>query len=206
MLSMLEVLFDNVEGTISSNLINVCNYIAEHYKDKFIPAGGDSGLTFLVNYLLLKLLVWWMILLLIFHNFACYLEYYDTTLVLNCLNLKRKWSTDVVKWLFHNLKNINLFTKYVVNRNLFYIGFVILLLVIIIIIVMNMKMVVICPNHDHNDSYEYKMMVINIIIKMLIIIVSITIIYKVVIDVIGFNITIINTDNSIIIIILWLWL
>ena len=43
---------------------------------------------------------------------------------------------------------------------------------------------------------------ITIIIKILIIIVTIAIIYKVMTDMIGFNITIINTDNSIIIIIL----
>ena len=44
--SMLEVLSDNIEGTISSSLINLCHYISECYKDEFILAAGDSGLTF----------------------------------------------------------------------------------------------------------------------------------------------------------------
>ena len=44
--SMLEALFDNVEGTILSSLINVCYYFVECYKDEFISAGGGCGLTF----------------------------------------------------------------------------------------------------------------------------------------------------------------
>ena len=44
--SMLEELSDNVEGNISSNLINLCHYIAEYYEDEFVWAAGDSGLTF----------------------------------------------------------------------------------------------------------------------------------------------------------------
>ena len=51
-----------------------------------------------------------------------------------------------------------------------------------------------------------KLVVIIIIINILIIIVTMTMIYKVVTDMIGCNIAIINTDNSIIIMILWLWL
>ena len=43
---MLEVLSDNVEGNISSSLINLCYYIAEYYEDDFVPAAGDSGLAF----------------------------------------------------------------------------------------------------------------------------------------------------------------
>ena len=43
---MLVVLSDNIEGEISSILINLCHYIAEYYKDKFVSAAGDSGLTF----------------------------------------------------------------------------------------------------------------------------------------------------------------
>ena len=43
---MLEVLPDNVEGKISSILITLCHYIAEYYKDAFLSAAGDSGLTF----------------------------------------------------------------------------------------------------------------------------------------------------------------
>ena len=46
--SMLEVLSDNIECTISSNLINVCYYIAEYYEDEFVSAAGDSGLTCVV--------------------------------------------------------------------------------------------------------------------------------------------------------------
>ena len=44
--SILEVLFDNIEGTISSTLINLCYYIAEYYEDGFVSAASDSGLTF----------------------------------------------------------------------------------------------------------------------------------------------------------------
>ena len=43
---MLKVLSDTIEGKISSSLINVCHYIVECYKDKFVLAAGDSGLTF----------------------------------------------------------------------------------------------------------------------------------------------------------------
>ena len=44
--SILVALFDNVEGNISSSLINLCHYIAEYYEDEFVLAAGDSGLTF----------------------------------------------------------------------------------------------------------------------------------------------------------------
>ena len=53
--SILEALSDNIEGNIPSSLINVCHYIAEHYEDEFVSAAGDSGLTFLVQCLLLRL-------------------------------------------------------------------------------------------------------------------------------------------------------
>ena len=43
---MLEAISDNVEGTISSSLINVYQYFGEFYEDEFISATGDSGLTF----------------------------------------------------------------------------------------------------------------------------------------------------------------
>ena len=43
---MLVALSNNVEGNISSSLINSCHYIAEYYKDKFVSAAGDSGWTF----------------------------------------------------------------------------------------------------------------------------------------------------------------
>ena len=43
---MLEVLFNNVNGNISSSLINVCHYIAEFYEEEYITVAGDSGLTF----------------------------------------------------------------------------------------------------------------------------------------------------------------
>ena len=49
---------------------------------------------------------------------------------------------------------------------------------------------------------SFKMVVIIIVIMILIIIITMTMIYKVVTDMIGFNITIVNTDSSIIIIIL----
>ena len=52
---MLEALSNNIEGSISSSLINLCHYIAECYENEFVSAAGDSGLTFLVQYLLLKL-------------------------------------------------------------------------------------------------------------------------------------------------------
>ena len=44
--SMLVALFDNVEGNISSSLINLCHYIAEYYEDEFVSAAGYLGLTF----------------------------------------------------------------------------------------------------------------------------------------------------------------
>ena len=56
------------------------------------------------------------------------LQIYDTRLMLIFLNLNQKWPIYVVKRLFHNLANINMFMKLVVNRNLFYIEFVIPLL------------------------------------------------------------------------------
>ena len=43
---MLKALSNNVEGNISSSLINLCRYIAECYEDKFVSAAGDSGSTF----------------------------------------------------------------------------------------------------------------------------------------------------------------
>ena len=43
---MLETLCNNVNGNISSSLINVCHYIAEFYEDEFVSAAVDSGLTF----------------------------------------------------------------------------------------------------------------------------------------------------------------
>ena len=54
---MLEAQSDNIEGIISSSLINLSHYFAECYEDEFILATGDSGLTFLVKCLLLKLQV-----------------------------------------------------------------------------------------------------------------------------------------------------
>ena len=44
--SMLETLSNNVNGNISWSLINLCNYIAEFYEEKYISTAGDSGLTF----------------------------------------------------------------------------------------------------------------------------------------------------------------
>ena len=43
---MLEALSGNVEGNISSSLINLCHYIAEYYKDELVSAAGSSGLPF----------------------------------------------------------------------------------------------------------------------------------------------------------------
>ena len=54
---MLEAQSDNIDGIISSSLINLSHYFAECYEDEFILATGDSGLTFLVKCLLLKLQV-----------------------------------------------------------------------------------------------------------------------------------------------------
>ena len=45
---MLEALSDNVEGNISSSLINLCHYITAYYEDWFVSTAGNSGLTFLV--------------------------------------------------------------------------------------------------------------------------------------------------------------
>ena len=44
--SILVALSDNVEGNISSSLIHLCHYSAEYFKDEFVSAAGDSGLTF----------------------------------------------------------------------------------------------------------------------------------------------------------------
>ena len=52
---MLEVIFDNIEGNISSSSINLCNYIAGCNKDELVSVASDSGLTFLVQCMLLKL-------------------------------------------------------------------------------------------------------------------------------------------------------
>ena len=43
---MLEALYNNIEGSISSSLIYLCHYIAECYENEFVSAAGDSGLTF----------------------------------------------------------------------------------------------------------------------------------------------------------------
>ena len=37
---ILEALFVNDEGTILSNLVNLCHYIAEYYEDEFVSATG----------------------------------------------------------------------------------------------------------------------------------------------------------------------
>ena len=44
--SILKVLSNNVEGNISSSLINLCHYIPVCYEDGFVSTAGDSGLTF----------------------------------------------------------------------------------------------------------------------------------------------------------------
>ena len=43
---MLEVLYNNVNGNISSSLINLCHCIAEFYEEEYVSTAGDSGLTF----------------------------------------------------------------------------------------------------------------------------------------------------------------
>ena len=43
---MLEALYNNVNGNISSSLINLCHYMAEFYEEEYTSAAGDSGLTF----------------------------------------------------------------------------------------------------------------------------------------------------------------
>ena len=43
---MLVALSDNVEGNISSSLINLCHCITEYYEDEFVPTADDSGWTF----------------------------------------------------------------------------------------------------------------------------------------------------------------
>ena len=42
----LEALSNNVEGTSSSSLINLCHYIAKNRKERTISATGDCGITF----------------------------------------------------------------------------------------------------------------------------------------------------------------
>ena len=39
--SMLKSLSNNVDGNMSSSLINVCHYMAECYEDEFVPAAED---------------------------------------------------------------------------------------------------------------------------------------------------------------------
>ena len=41
---MLEALYNNVYGNISSSLINLCHYISKFYEEEYISAAGDSGL------------------------------------------------------------------------------------------------------------------------------------------------------------------
>ena len=43
---ILEALSDNAERTSSSNLINLCHYIAKNRKERTISATGDCGITF----------------------------------------------------------------------------------------------------------------------------------------------------------------
>ena len=43
---MLKALSNNVDGNISTSLINLCHYITECCEDEFVSAAGDSGLTF----------------------------------------------------------------------------------------------------------------------------------------------------------------
>ena len=54
---MSKILSNNFEGNISSSLINLCHYISEYDEDEFVPAASNLGLTFLGQYLLLKLQV-----------------------------------------------------------------------------------------------------------------------------------------------------
>jgi len=43
---MLKALYDNVDGNISSRLINLCHSIAKSYEDELVSAAKNSGLTF----------------------------------------------------------------------------------------------------------------------------------------------------------------
>ena len=45
-LQILEVLSSNVEETLSSSLIRLFHYVAEHSDDRFISVAGDSSLMF----------------------------------------------------------------------------------------------------------------------------------------------------------------
>ena len=44
--SILAALSDNIEGNISSSMINLFPYLADCCEDEFVSAAGDSGLTF----------------------------------------------------------------------------------------------------------------------------------------------------------------
>ena len=43
---MLEVLSNNVNGNISSSLVNLCHYVADFYEEEYVSIAGDSELTF----------------------------------------------------------------------------------------------------------------------------------------------------------------
>lgn len=43
---IVNALSTDVDGSLSSTLINVCHYFAENYEDYFLSAGGVSGLIF----------------------------------------------------------------------------------------------------------------------------------------------------------------
>ena len=43
---MLEALSNNIEGSISSSLINLFPYLADCFENEFVSAAGDSDLLF----------------------------------------------------------------------------------------------------------------------------------------------------------------
>ena len=43
---MLEALSNNINGNISSSLINLCHYMTKFYEEEYTSATGDSGLTY----------------------------------------------------------------------------------------------------------------------------------------------------------------
>ena len=92
----LEALSKNVEGDISSSLINLCHYIAEYYEDKFISAASDSSLTFSSRMTIIENASTINDFSINISQLCILLKIYDTIFVLNYLNLKPKWTVYMV--------------------------------------------------------------------------------------------------------------
>ena len=87
---MIVALSDNIEGKISSSLINLCHYIAEYYEDEFVSAAGDSGLTLSSSLSAIETTSIMNDVGINISQLRVLLRINDIILVLNCLNLSPK--------------------------------------------------------------------------------------------------------------------